>query len=122
MYNNCTGFGRLTADPELKNVGESQVANFTVATDTGYGERKATLFMKCAAWGKQAELVNGSFKKGSKILVAGEIQPKNWENKNGDTVYDTQLYVRSFTFVDPKEDGAKVGAGAGAGTKDDVPF
>ena len=119
MYNTFTGFGRLTADPELKNVGESQVANFTVATDTGYGERKATLFTKCAAWGKQAELINGSFKKGNRILVTGEMQPKNWENKNGDTVYDTQVNVRNFNFIDPKEEGT--GAGASS-AKEDVPF
>jgi len=117
MFNTFTGFGRLTADPEYRVVGESQVANFTVATDTGYGERKPPLFTKCAAWGKQAELINGSFKKGNRILIVGEMQPKNWENKNGDTVYDTQVNVRSFNFVDPKEEGAK-----SAKKDEDVPF
>ena len=120
MYNNFHAFGRLTADPEYREVGESQVANFTIATDTGYGERKATLFTKCAAWGKQAELINGSFKKGNRILVTGEMQPKNWENKNGDTVYDVQVNVRNFNFVDPKEEGAS--ASAGTAKKEDVPF
>ena len=101
MYNNFTGFGRLTADPEFKPVGDTSVANFTLATDTGYGERKATLFTKCAAWGKQAELIRDSFKKGNRILITGEMQPKNWE-KDGKTVYDVQVNVRNFNFVDPK--------------------
>jgi single-stranded DNA-binding protein len=48
------------------------------------------------------------------------MQPKNWENKNGDTVYDTQVNVRNFNFVDPKEEGA--GAGASSAKETDVPF
>ena len=101
MYNNFTGFGRLTADPEFKPVGDTSVANFTLATDTGYGERKATLFTKCAAWGKQAELIRDSFKKGNRILITGEMQPNNWE-KDGNTVYDVKVNVRNFNFVEPK--------------------
>ena len=101
MYNHFTGFGRLTADPEFKPVGDTSVANFTLATDTGYGERKATLFTKCAAWGKQAELIRDSFKKGNRILITGEMQPNNW-GKDGNTVYDVKVNVRNFNFVEPK--------------------
>ena len=111
MYNNFTGFGRLTADPEFKPVGDTSVANFTLATDTGYGERKATLFTKCAAWGKQAELIRDSFKKGNRILITGEMQPNNWE-KDGNTVYDVKVNVRNFNFVEPKAQD----------NKEDIPF
>ena len=116
MYNNFTGFGRLTADPEFKTVGDTSVANFTLATDTGYGERKATLFTKCAAWGKQAELIRDSFKKGNRILITGEMQPNNWE-KDGNTVYDVKVNVRNFNFVDPKDSG-----GSGNKEQEDIPF
>ena len=114
MYNNFIGFGRLTADPEFKSVGDTSVANFTLATDTGYGERKATLFTKCAAWGKQAELINGSFKKGNRILITGEMQPNNWE-KDGKTVYDVKVNVRNFNFIDPKDSGS-------SNSQEDIPF
>ena len=99
MYNHFTGFGRLTADPEFKPVGDTSVANFTLATDPGYGERKATLFTKCAAWGKQAELIRDSFKKGNRILITGEMQPKNWEKDGKRSTMYRSMSVTSILLI-----------------------
>jgi|10_taG_2_1085330.scaffolds.fasta_scaffold05818_4 single-strand DNA-binding protein len=108
-------FGRLTAKPEVKNVGESQVSNFTVAKNVGYGEKQQTLFMNCSIWGKSATALATHFDKGNRIVVYGELEPNKYEGKNG-TVDSVKLNVRSFDFVETK---AESGASA---SKEDVPF
>ena len=49
---NITAHGNLGKDPELKNVGQNQVASFTLAARTGKDE---TTWMNCAVWGKRAQ-------------------------------------------------------------------
>ncbi|PTA98884.1 MULTISPECIES: single-stranded DNA-binding protein [unclassified Sulfitobacter] len=48
--------GRVVADHDgVKSVGQTQVRNFHVASDTGFGDRKSTLWPGCAIWGARAE-------------------------------------------------------------------
>lgn len=81
---NClTVVGRLTADAEVKHIGNSEMVAFTIANNTGYGQYAYTNFFKCAAWGKQALSLVQYLKKGKEIGVCGVFENRIWIDQNG---------------------------------------
>lgn len=109
MLNRVVLVGRLTKDPELR-VGQSNVAvaNFNLAVNRPFtgkdGERGAD-FINCVVFRKQAENVNQYLKKGSLCGVDGRIQTRNYENKEGQRVYVTEVVCESVQFLEPKGSG-----------------
>lgn len=97
--------GRLTRDPEVRySQGESStaVARFTVAVDRRFkkdGEATAD-FISCVAFGKTAEFIERFFSKGRRIGLVGHIQTGSYDNKDGQKVYTTDVYVDECEFVD----------------------
>ena len=81
--NSITVVGRLTADAETKQVGESTLVTFTLANNTGFGQRACTNFFKVNAWGKQATSVLEWLKKGKQVGVTGVFENKKWTDQNG---------------------------------------
>ena len=72
---NITAHGNLGKDPELKNVGQNQVASFSLAVRTGKDE---TTWMNCAVWGKRAQTAAEYLRKGAKITIATRVYlPRN---------------------------------------------
>lgn len=104
---NATLLGNLGKDPESKIIpgygdSELKVCNFSVATRNRDG---STTWVACSAWGKTADLIANSFRSGSKICVAGEIENVAWTSKDGDkTGYNLTCKVSKFDYVDPKSD------------------
>jgi single-strand DNA-binding protein len=98
MYNKIILVGRLTKDPENKTNGETTIGKFTLATDTGYGDKKKTEFTDCVAFGKTAELICQYVKKGDPLLVEGRLQTSNWEHE-GKKYYKTEAIVEKMTFL-----------------------
>lgn len=96
--------GRLTKDPEIKNTASQvSVCTFTIAVDRRFkdnnGQRQAD-FINCVAWRQTANFIAQYFHKGSKIAVVGSIQTRNYEDKNGNKVYVTEVVVDEVEFVD----------------------
>lgn len=97
--------GRLTADPEVKEYGDDGLlSKFTVAIDTGYGDNKETDFIRCVCFGKRAEFVEKYVKKGTRMAIVGRIKTGSYENKDGNTVYTTDVIVSEIEFADGKKD------------------
>ena len=96
--------GRLVKDVEIRYAQNgTAIAKFTIAVDRRFkreGQPDADFF-KCTSFGKQAEFVEKYFKKGSRILLEGELQNNNYE-KDGQTVYDNQILVNSVEFCESK--------------------
>nr|DAR78866.1 MAG TPA: Single strand binding protein [Caudoviricetes sp.] len=111
--------GRLTADREVRYTqGENPtaVAKYTLAVDRRYkkdGEPTAD-FIRCVAFGKNAEFAEKYMFKGRRFGVTGSIQTGSYQNKDGQTVYTTDVIVNSQDFCDSKSEG--VGFGGGAST------
>ena len=80
--NVTTLMGRMVADPTLKKTpNDLSVCSFTIAVDKyTNGERKAD-FINIVAWRQTAEFVCKYFKKGSQIALIGEIQTRQYEEK-----------------------------------------
>jgi single-strand DNA-binding protein len=112
--------GRLGRDPETRFTGGGQaVANFSVATDHSYkdrnGERqKKTEWHKIVAWGKLAEIVQKYLKKGSLIYIEGRIETREWQDKEGQKRYSTEIIANEMRMLGGKGDGAGSGTGGGA--------
>ena len=125
MLNKVILMGRLTKDPELRvtNSGVS-VATFSVAVDTGHGENKTTDFINCVAWRNTAEFVAKWFSKGKMIIVLGRISTRDYEDKNGNKKYITEVVANEVQFgegkkadAEPTEDGFTP-----LDIDDDIPF
>lgn len=99
---NITAHGNLGKDPELKDLGGNQVANFSIAARTGKDE---TTWINCTVWGKRAETVMEYLHKGDKITVAGSGKIRAYQAKDGTEGKSLELNVSDFTL--PPRDKAE---------------
>lgn len=100
--NSVNLIGRLTKDPEIKDVAGKMVCNFTVAVN-GYN---TVAFINCVAWEKLAEVSAKYLKKGSKVAVVGSIVQQRWE-KEGKTNSKTEIRISQLQFLDNKDQTEK---------------
>jgi single-strand DNA-binding protein len=107
--------GRLTRDPEVRySQGERQmaIARYTLAVDRR-GRREAGSdaqqadFINCVAFDRAGEFAEKYFHKGMRVLVSGRIQTGSYTNRDGQTVYTTDVVVDDQEFADSK--GASTG-------------
>lgn len=108
MINNLTLMGRLTSDPELKQTTSGKsVTSFNVAVDRrfqGKSEEKKTDFIPCVAWGNNAEFITKWFHKGDMLAITGEIQTRNYEDKNGNKRTAVEVVVGEASFCGGKKE------------------
>lgn len=103
MLNKIVIMGRLTRDPELRQTqNQIPVASFTVAVDRDFGEE--TDFIDCVAWRKTAEFVSNYFFKGKMAVVAGRLQIRKWEDKDGNKRKSAEVVADNVYFGDSKKD------------------
>ena len=136
--NKVTLIGNLGADPEIRTTtGGNKVAQFSVATsrqwNSASGEKQEkTEWHKCVAWNPRgergmqlADLVEKYVKKGDKIFVEGAIEYRQYEDKDKQTRYVTEINVREIILLGGGRGGeggysggarpAKAAAGAKSG-------
>lgn len=100
--NNVTLAGRVTKDIELKGTKSGDaIARFTIAVDRSKKDSGAD-FIRCIAFGKQAETIAKYVFKGDMFGVVGHIQTGSYTDANGSTVYTTDVVVDKFSFLQPK--------------------
>lgn len=92
---NITAHGNLGKDPELKNVGQNQVASFSLAVRTGKDE---TTWMNCAVWGKRAQTAAEYLRKGAKITIAGQGKLNSYTTQDGTEKQSLNVNVTDFTL------------------------
>jgi single-strand DNA-binding protein len=130
--NKVTLIGNLGADPEIRTTPNgSKVAQFSVATsrqwNSASGEKQEkTEWHKCVAWngGKGsglADVIERYVKKGDKIFVEGRIEYRQYEDKDKQTKYITEINVREILLLGGGRGGDSEGssrpAKAAAGAK-----
>lgn len=107
MLNSVILIGRLTSDPEIKEISkESKVARFTLAVGRKYknseGDYEAD-FIRCNAWNQLADLLSQYTKQGDQIAVEGEIQTSSYVDDKETTHYVTDVRVNNITFLSKKK-------------------
>lgn len=100
--------GRLTRDPEVTYSnganGQMAIARYTLAVDRKFkrdGEPSAD-FIRCVAFGKSGEFAEKYFHQGTKLVVEGRIQTGSYQDKDGKTVYTTDVVVEGQEFAESK--------------------
>ena len=92
----------LEKEPELRYTANGKaVVNFSVASDSGYGENKNTEWFSVVAWDKAAEACAKYLDKGSLVYVEGRLQTRSWD-KDGTKQYRTELVAQEVKFLDSK--------------------
>jgi single-strand DNA-binding protein len=123
--NNVSLIGRLTRDPEVRYTAGTQmaVAKFTVAIDDGFGEKKRTNFIPVTVFGKTAENCEKYLAKGRLVGVQGKIQTGSYTNKDGATVYTTDVVADRVEFLEwgDRPQGQSSGMNQMASSFDDAP-
>lgn len=108
MFNKSILMGRICNDLELKTTQNGiAVLSFRLAVDRNYqtkGEEKKTDFFNIVAWRTTAEFISNYFSKGKMILVDGELQTRQYTDKNGSTQNVVELIVASAHFTGEKKD------------------
>jgi single-strand DNA-binding protein len=136
--------GNLGRDAELRYTpGGAAVATLNLATtevwnDKGGQKQEKTEWHRIVLWGKTAESLNEYLTKGKQIYVEGRLQTRNWEDKDGNKKYTTEIRGDRVVLLGGGGGGARQGArGAAAGgahmedpmgepvtelSDDDIPF
>lgn len=104
---NCVQLiGRLTKDPETRYSGETAVCHFTLAVNrqrSRDGEQQAD-FIRIVTFGKQAETVERYLSKGRQVAVNGRIQTGSYKDKDGRTVYTTDIIANNIEFMGGRQE------------------
>ncbi len=129
--------GRLTADPELRHTASQvPVTSFTLAVDRAFqqkGSERQADFIPVVAWRNTAEFICRHFRKGQKMAVKGELQTRQYTDKEGNkrTAYEVmadQVYFAESKAAKPSTDvsaapgydGPPVFSNAGAGDFEEI--
>lgn len=100
--------GRLCRDPELKYLGEKNVAvtRFTLAVNRDYKNSQGnyeTDFINCEIWNKQAEIFSEYMTKGTLVYVEGKLKVDQYVSSNGDNKKSISVRCNLFKFIDSKQ-------------------
>lgn len=106
MLNKVILIGRTTRDVDFRRTANgTPVATFTLALDNRFvlkDGKPTTDFINCVAWNKTAETMDRYVKKGMMIAVEGRIQTRNYENKDGNKVYVTEVVCENMRMLESK--------------------
>lgn len=116
--NKYIGIGRLVRDPELRYTPANKaVCTFTLAIDRQMSRDKREQaeangwptadFPRVNVWGQTAEHCNKYLRKGSQCAVIGSIQTGSYKDKDGKTIYTTEILAEHVEFLDPKANSSE---------------
>lgn len=101
--NNVVLIGRLVRDPELSYTpSQTALCKFTIAVDRQSKEEKTADYIRIVVWGKQAENCDRYLFKGKQVAVNGRIQTGSYKDKDGKTVYTTDVIANNVEFLGGK--------------------
>jgi single-strand DNA-binding protein len=116
--NKVTLIGNLGNDPEVRSTtGGNRVATFSLATsrswnDASGSKQEKTEWHRCVVWNTKssqlADIVEKYVKKGDKLYVEGRIEYRQWQDKENQTRYSTEINVRELIML---------GGGSGGGSR-----
>jgi len=96
--NQCSFIGRLGKAPELRPVGESSVANFSIAVGWKSKDKEGTEWVNVSAFGKLGEICAQYLVKGSQIYVSGKLKTDKY-TKDGVERYSTKIVADNVQFL-----------------------
>ena len=134
--------GRLGADPEMRHTASgTAVCNFNLATSEKFKNKNGdmeerTEWHRVVTWARLAEICGQYLRKGKQIYVEGRLQTRQWDDKDGNKRYTTEIVAQNMTMLGSAGDApmdvpsqempdqmASAPAGGDSGSDDDdLPF
>ncbi len=116
--------GNLGGDPEVRTTNNgSKVAQFNVATSRSWnsasGERQEkTEWHRCVVWNTKfstlADTVEKYLHKGDRVYVEGAVEYRQWQDKEGQTRYTTEINARELIMLGGRSGGGGEGGEDGS--------
>ena len=103
--------GNLGQDPELRYTGSgTAVCNMRLATSETYKDRDGNMventeWHTVVAWARLAEICGEYLKKGRQVYFEGQLQTRQWEDKDGNTRYSTEVKAREMQMLGSRDGG-----------------
>ena len=113
--------GNLGADPEIRYTpGGTAVANFRIATTESYKNKEGqkeekTEWHRIVTFGKLAEICGEYLNKGKQVYLEGRIQTSQWDDKEGNKRYTTEIVCNQMQMLGRVGDKGTVPTGAPSG-------
>ena len=117
--------GALGRDSEIKATANAMLLKFTVASNTGWKDKKVTTWLNCTIWGKQAESLEQYLKKGTKVFITGEFEAREYEKKDGGKGLSLDVRVDRIELLGKRENGDSATESGTASADDEdsaIPF
>ena len=105
--------GRLGQDPELKYTPSgSAVCTFSLATSEFWQDKQGqkqekTEWHRIVVWGKSAEHCGKYLSKGRQAYLEGRLETREWEDKQGNKRYTTEITATTVQFIGGQESGGQ---------------
>jgi len=130
--------GNLGRDPEIRQAGDSPVADFSVAVTEKFKGRdgqqqERTEWVNVVAWRRLAEVARDYLRKGSQVYVEGKLSTRSWQDKTtGQKRYQTEVVADNIQMLGSKGGSSSQGGyerretapsyDSGANYDDNLPF
>ena len=129
--------GNLGADPEMRFTQNGDaVANFNVAASRRYttrdgDQREETEWFRVVCWRRLAEIAGQYLSKGRQVYIEGRLQTRQWEDRDGNTRYTTEVVAQEMVMLGSRSGGSggddfgggqQYGDGGGFQDAGDLPF
>lgn len=114
--------GNLVRDPDTRILENgTHLAKMSIANNQRYRDRNGewqekTCFVNIVAWRKTAELVSEYCRKGSPVLVEGELVYNSWEDRDGGKRSRLEVNARRIQFLERRGQDSSAGAYGGSGS------
>lgn len=107
MINKAILIGNLGADPEVRYTQNgAAIANFNLATTETWtkdgNKEEKTEWHRIVAFSRLGEICGEYLSKGSKVYIEGRIQTRQWEDKDGNKRYTTEIVAREMKMLSPR--------------------
>jgi len=116
-----TGVGRVADDVTLQK-GQSGIeyVSINIAHDRGFGEKKATDWYRCTAYGEVAKrMANAQIKKGTPLLISGTLALESYVNKDKVEKQSVKINILDWNFVVSSGKPKKEADGVAVASADD---
>jgi single-strand DNA-binding protein len=105
--------GRLTSDPELKEIGQSNsMCKYSLAVNRKFSKegQQDCDFINIVSFGKSAEFSGKYFQKGTSVAVVGELRISSYTDKDGNKRWSTDVVASEQEFAGSKGESRQLGS------------
>jgi single-strand DNA-binding protein len=111
--NNWNFTGNLGGDPEQRKDSKGDtILSFSVGVKSGFGDKATTTWPRCSMFGKRADAVAQYLAKGQLVGVSGEVNNREWSDKDGQKRLSLEVRVNDLTLLGKRDSNQEKASGS----------